>query len=100
MYFKNRRIRIANASGYPGDKLTDVVNSPLLDDELSFDLRQNVQSKLAGEYLHISKRSELEEAVKKELTAIILPECKNNPGDPLFIKFREAATEVIKILKN
>ena len=83
-----------------GDKLTDVVNSPLLDDELSFDLRQNVQSKLAGEYLHISKRSELEEAVKKELTAIILPECKNNPGDPLFIKFREAATEVIKILKN
>lgn len=83
-----------------GDKITQIIDSPLLDDDLCAEFKAAVQTHLADDYLHITKRAELEAALKKELTAAILPECKNNPADPIFVKFREAATEAIKILKN
>ena len=83
-----------------GDKITQIVDSPLLDEDLCAEFKTGVQTQLAGDYLHVSKRAELEAALKKELSSVVLPECKNNPADPTFIKYREAATEAIKILKN
>ena len=83
-----------------GEKFIDVINSPLLDEDLCNEIKTGVQTQLAGDYLHIAKRAELEDALKKELTSVVLPECKSNPADPSFMKFREAAAEAIKILKN
>ena len=83
-----------------GEKFTDIIHSPLLDEDLCNEIKSGVQVHLAGDYLHITKRAELEEVLKKELSGVALPECKNNPADPTFMKFREAAGEAIKILKN
>lgn len=83
-----------------GDKLIDIVESPTIDEDFATELQTNIQKELTGEYLHVTKRGELEEVVKSDLKNIILVECKNSPVDPTFVKFRGAATEAIKILKN
>lgn len=83
-----------------GEKFTDIIDSPLLDEDFKSELQGKINMELTGEYLHISKRELLEDNLKKELSGVILTECKNNPGDVTFIKFREAASEAIRILKN
>ena len=83
-----------------GDKITQIIDSPLLDEDLCTEFKTGVQTQLAGNYLHVTKRAELEEALKKALSGAVLPECNNNPGDPVFAKYRGAAAEAIKILKN
>jgi len=92
--------------GYPlppvilGDKFTQITDSDVLDADLCTEIIDSVQAKLADEYLHITKRGELDAALKNVIKTTVLPECKNNPNDPVFVKFREAATEASKILKS
>ncbi|MDR0864445.1 MAG: hypothetical protein LBO74_05875, partial [Candidatus Symbiothrix sp.] len=92
--------------GYPlppkvlGEKITDIADSPAIDEDFLTELTANIQTALQGDYLHITKRTELEDSIKKIVTATILPECKNNPGDPTFVKFRNAAKDAGSILKN
>jgi hypothetical protein len=92
--------------GYPlppvilGEKFIQIIESTALDRDACEEIKDAITAKLADEYLHITKRSELDEMIKKEMKEVILPECKNNPADPTFIKFREAASEATKILKS
>ena len=83
-----------------GDKYTHIIDSGKLDADLCAELKEGVQAKLADDYLHVTKREELEAALTNELKTIILPECKNNPSDPVFTKFREAKKEASQILKD
>jgi hypothetical protein len=82
------------------EKFSEIIQSEKLNDDLCNEIITGVQAQLAGSYLHITKREELEALLKKELKETVLPECKNNPNDPTFLKFREATTEAIKILKS
>ena len=85
------------------ERFIDLIESPPAledEDEVCEEIKNSVQLQLANDYLHVTKREELENALKKELSGVILPECKNNPNAPTFLKFREAATEAIKILKS
>jgi len=92
--------------GYPlppvilGEKITQFLDSTALDEDLCAEIKTIVMAQLADEYLHVTKRGELDVALKNEMKTTVLPECKNNPSDPVFVKFREAATEAGKILKN
>jgi hypothetical protein len=92
--------------GYPlpplmlGEKVTDIIKSPVVDEDFAAEVKAKINEALQGEYLHVTKRAELEEAVKKVIKTVVLPECKNNPGDPVFVKFRDAAKEAGQILKN
>ena len=92
--------------GYPlppiilGDKYVQIIEASSLDKDACDEIKNAVEKKLAEEYLHITKRTELEEALKKEIKEVVLPDCKNNPADPTFVKFREAASEATKILKS
>ena len=83
-----------------GEKYIQIVESPVLDRNAADEIKEAVIEKLKGDYLHITKRAELEAAIKKEVNEVIFPECKNNPSDPTFIKFREAANEATQLLKN
>ena len=83
-----------------GEKFIQIVEDPKLDRHAADEIKEAVLKLLSGDYLHISKRAELEEAIKKEMNEVIFPECKNNPSDPTFIKFREAAVEATQLLKN
>ena len=84
-----------------GEKFTQIIDSMATLSEgenLCGEIRADVQTQLAGDYLHVTKREELKSALVKLTKEVILPECKNNPGDPVFIKFKEGTTEAIKIL--
>lgn len=80
------------------DKFTEITES--IDQDLADQVGAEVRSKLAGEFLHQSKRKELQEAISNELKSTILKECANNPGDPRYVKFLEATREAINILNN
>ncbi|MDR1130288.1 MAG: tubulin-like doman-containing protein [Prevotellaceae bacterium] len=92
--------------GYPlpplalGEKVTDIIESPAVDEDFATEIKSKISVALQGEYLHVTKRAELEDAVKNLINTVVLPECKSNPGDPVFVKFRNAAKEAGQILRN
>ena len=83
-----------------GEKFSEIIGQSALDEELCNETKGSVQTLLENDFLHITKRGELEISIKKLLKETVLPECKNNPGDPTFIKFRAATAEAINILKS
>ena len=83
-----------------GEKITQIIDSDVLDADWCTEIMDSVQAKLADEYFHITKREELEEALKNLFNNIILPEYKNKTDDPTFIKFWEAGRKALKIIKS
>jgi hypothetical protein len=92
--------------GYPmpplilGEKITAIAESQAIDEDFVAALKSKTEADLQGEYLHVTKRQELEEAIKELVKTVVLSECKNNPGDATFAGFRDAAKEAGRILKN
>ena len=82
-----------------GEKITQIINSTLLDKDFCAEIKAGVQAQLAGRHLNIINPEELEAALQKELSATILPECNHHIADPVFIKFKEAIIEATHILK-
>ncbi|GAB4027385.1 tubulin-like doman-containing protein [Spirosoma koreense] len=62
-------------------------------------LKQEVEAKLSGEFLHISKRKELQEQVIKEINAFKLKR-GNSITDPVFVAFRNAGTQALDIINS
>lgn len=81
-----------------GDKLT--LATEKIDDDISTILKSIVAEKLSDEYLHSSKREEVKKLLIIDIKDIILPECKGNMNDPVYLKFYNASKEAINILKN
>jgi hypothetical protein len=83
-----------------GEKVTDLLTAKPIDEAFVEELTSEVRRALADEYLHISKREELIESIRQTINTKALPECKNNPADETYLKFRDAAREASQILKN
>ncbi|GAB3695359.1 tubulin-like doman-containing protein [Spirosoma flavus] len=62
-------------------------------------LKQEVEAKLSGEFLHISKRKELQEKVVKEINAFKVKR-GNSITDPVFVAFRNAGTQALDIINS
>jgi hypothetical protein len=56
-----------------------------------------VESKLKSDYLHNTQKAELKKSLSDLLNTQVLPLCKNNDMDPVFVEYRNAA---IKIMQN
>ena len=62
-------------------------------------LKQEVEAKLAGEFLHISKRKELQDKVVKEINDFKVKR-GNSVTDPVFVAFRNAGTQALDSINS
>lgn len=62
-------------------------------------LKHEVEAKLVGEFLHISKRKELQEKVVKEINDFKVKR-GNSVIDPIFVSFRNAGTQALDIINS
>jgi hypothetical protein len=83
-----------------GEKVTDLLTAKSIDETFVDDLTSEVRRALADEYLHIAKREELIKSILEIINTKVLLECKNNPADKIYLRFKDAAKEANQILKN
>lgn len=62
-------------------------------------LKQEVEAKLNGEFLHVSKRKELQDRVIKEINDFKVKR-GNSVTDPVFVAFRNAGTQALDIINS